>query len=77
MQRTARVQLDDLEFADDLATLSHTQQQIQKMTSLSAVYAAVSLNIHNEKSKILRYNTTCTNRITIDGETLKDVKTCT
>ncbi|VDO64260.1 unnamed protein product [Schistosoma curassoni] len=39
--------------------------------------AAVGLNIHKGKSKILRYNTTCTNPITIDGEDLEDVKTFT
>ncbi|VDO52564.1 unnamed protein product [Schistosoma margrebowiei] len=29
------------------------------------------------KSKILRYNTTCTDQITLDGETLEDIKTFT
>ncbi|VDP56221.1 unnamed protein product [Schistosoma mattheei] len=32
------------------------------------------LNIHKGKSKIFRYNTACTNPITIDGEDLEDVK---
>ncbi|VDP83103.1 unnamed protein product [Schistosoma mattheei] len=72
------MQLDDLEFADDLALLTHTQQQMQdKTTSVVAVLAAVDLNIHNGKSKILRYNTACTNPITLDGEDLEDVKTFT
>ncbi|VDO57784.1 unnamed protein product [Schistosoma margrebowiei] len=31
--------------------------------------------MHKGKSKILRYNTTCNNRITLDGEDLEDVKT--
>ncbi|VDP45110.1 unnamed protein product [Schistosoma margrebowiei] len=39
--------------------------------------AAVDLNIHKGKSKILQYNTACTNPITIDGEDLEDVKTFT
>ncbi|VDP70555.1 unnamed protein product [Schistosoma curassoni] len=39
--------------------------------------AAVGLNIHKGKSRILRYNTECTNPITIDGEDLEDVKTFT
>ncbi|VDP04899.1 unnamed protein product [Schistosoma mattheei] len=70
------MQLDDLDLADDLVPLSHTQQQMQeKTTSAAAVSAIVGLNIHKEKSKILRYNTTCTNPITIDGEDLEDVKT--
>ncbi|VDO78714.1 unnamed protein product [Schistosoma margrebowiei] len=71
-------QLDDLDFADDLALLSHTQQQIQeKTTSVAAASAAVGLNIHKGKSKILRHNTACNNPITIDGQDLEDVKTFT
>ncbi|VDO69781.1 unnamed protein product [Schistosoma margrebowiei] len=78
IQWTSRMQLDDLDFAHDLAFLSQTQQQIQeKMTSAAAVSAAVGLNIHKGKSRILRYNTACTNPITIDGEDLEDVKTFT
>ncbi|VDO61991.1 unnamed protein product [Schistosoma margrebowiei] len=53
IQWTSRMQLDDLDFADDLALLSHT------------------------KSKILRYNTACTNPIKIDRDDLEDVKTLT
>ncbi|VDP74266.1 unnamed protein product [Schistosoma curassoni] len=78
IQSTTRMQLNDLEFADDLALLSQTQQQMQeKTTSVAAASAAVGLNIHKGRSKILRYNTECTNRITLDGEDLEDVKTFT
>ncbi|VDO71891.1 unnamed protein product [Schistosoma margrebowiei] len=52
IQWTARMQLDDLDFAHDLALLSHTQQQMQeKTTSVVAVSAVVNLNIHKGKSK--------------------------
>ncbi|VDP53855.1 unnamed protein product, partial [Schistosoma mattheei] len=69
---TSRMQLDDLDFTDDLTLLSQTQQQMQEKTnSVVAASAAVSLNIHKEKSKILRYNTTCINPITLDGEDLE------
>ncbi|VDO92681.1 unnamed protein product [Schistosoma margrebowiei] len=62
IQWTSRMQLDDLDFADDLALPSHTRQQIQeKTTSVAAASAAVA----------------CTNPITIDGEDLEDVKTFT
>ncbi|VDP79170.1 unnamed protein product [Schistosoma curassoni] len=55
------MQLDDLDFADDLALLSQTQQQMQEKTnSVAAASAAVGLNIHEGKSRILRYNTECT-----------------
>ncbi|VDP49673.1 unnamed protein product [Schistosoma margrebowiei] len=39
--------------------------------------ATVGLSIRKGKSKILRHNTACNNRITIDGEDLEDVKTST
>ncbi|VDP83263.1 unnamed protein product [Schistosoma curassoni] len=68
------MQLDDLDFVDDLALLSQSQQQMQEKTT--SVAAAVGLNIHKRKSKVLPYNTACTNRITID-EYLEDVKTFT
>ncbi|VDO69256.1 unnamed protein product [Schistosoma curassoni] len=54
------------------------QQRMQeKTTSVAAASAAVGLNIHREKSKILRYKTACPNPITIDGEDLENVKTFT
>ncbi|VDP38994.1 unnamed protein product [Schistosoma margrebowiei] len=54
IQWTTRMQLDDLDFADDLALLSQTQQQMQeKTTSVAAASAAVGLNIHKGKSKVL------------------------
>ncbi|VDP56732.1 unnamed protein product [Schistosoma margrebowiei] len=78
IQWTSRMQLDDLNFADDLALLSQMQQQMQeKTTSVASASAAEGLNIHKRKSKILRYNTVYTNPITIDGEDLEDVKTST
>ncbi|VDO48698.1 unnamed protein product [Schistosoma margrebowiei] len=70
IQWTPTMQLDKLDFADDLALLSQTQQQMQKTTNV----AAVGLSIHKRKSEILLYNTSCTNPVTIDGEDLEDVK---
>ncbi|VDP49901.1 unnamed protein product [Schistosoma curassoni] len=65
-------------FADDLALLSQSQQQMQeKTTSVAAASTAVGLNIHKGKSRILRYNTACTNPVTLDGDDLEDVKTFT
>ncbi|VDP21612.1 unnamed protein product [Schistosoma margrebowiei] len=78
IQWTSKMQLDDLDFADDLALLSLTQQQMQEKTiSVAAASATVGLNIHKGKSKVRRYNTACTNPITIHGEDLEDVKTFT
>ncbi|VDP43681.1 unnamed protein product [Schistosoma curassoni] len=78
IQWAARMQLDDLDFADDLALLSQSQQQMQeKMITVAAASAALDLNTHRGKSKILRYNIACTNAVTIDGEDLEDVETFT
>ncbi|CAH8645197.1 unnamed protein product [Schistosoma haematobium] len=78
IQWTSRMRLDDLDFADDLVFPSQSQQQMQeKTTSVAAASASVGLNIHKGKSKILQYNTACTNPITIDGEDLEDVETFT
>ncbi|VDO80823.1 unnamed protein product [Schistosoma margrebowiei] len=43
----------------------------------TSVVAEVDLNTYKGKSKILRYNTTCTNRITLTGEDLDEVKNFT
>ncbi|VDO72670.1 unnamed protein product [Schistosoma margrebowiei] len=46
IQWTAQNQLDDLDFADDLALQSHTHEQMQiKTVSVAAVSASVGLNI--------------------------------
>ncbi|VDP50166.1 unnamed protein product [Schistosoma curassoni] len=76
IQWTARKQLDDLDLAGDLAFLSHIQQQMrEKTTGVAAASAAIGLSIHKGKSKVLRYNTTCTNQITLDEEDWEDVRT--
>ncbi|VDO48953.1 unnamed protein product [Schistosoma margrebowiei] len=49
----------------------------EKLTGVAAASEAVGLNIHKGKSRILRYNTTCNNGITLDGDALKDVKSFT
>ncbi|KAH9584422.1 hypothetical protein MS3_00006030, partial [Schistosoma haematobium] len=78
IQLTSKMQLDDLDYADDLALLSQTQKQMQEKTnSVAAASAAIGLNLHKGKSKTLRYNTTYANPVTIDGEDLEDVKTFT
>ncbi|VDP64075.1 unnamed protein product, partial [Schistosoma curassoni] len=63
MHCTGRMQLDDLDFADDLSLLSHTQQQMEEKATSVAL--------------IRRYNTARTNRIILDGDALDDVKTLT
>ncbi|VDP76857.1 unnamed protein product [Schistosoma curassoni] len=74
----AHNQLDDLDFAHDLALLSHTHEQMQiKSASVAAVSESVDLNIHKGKTKVLKYNTENVNPTTLDGETLEDVESFT
>ncbi|VDP28238.1 unnamed protein product [Schistosoma curassoni] len=70
------MQLDDLNFADDLALPSHTQLQMsEKAISVPAAASVlVGINIHKGKSTILLYKSTYNNRITHDGEAMEDVK---
>ena len=58
-------QLDDLDFADDLAH-SHRQMQ-EKTTYLARISAQVGLKINQKKTKILRLNTTCERPIMLEG----------
>ncbi|VDP31207.1 unnamed protein product [Schistosoma curassoni] len=66
MQWTALNQLEDLKFADGLALLLHTYEQMQmKKTSVVAAKG---------RSKILKHSTEKTSKITFDRETLEGVK---
>jgi len=57
-QWTLKTQLEDQDFANDLALLSHSHQQMQVKTSeLAAISSQVGLNIHQCKTKILKVNT--------------------
>ena len=50
-------QLEDLDFADDLALLSHSHTQMQnKTTRLNNLSSNLGLNIHIKKTKMLRIN---------------------
>ncbi|CAH8536943.1 unnamed protein product, partial [Schistosoma margrebowiei] len=78
IQWTARNQLDDLDFADDLALLSRTHEQMQmKTASVTAVSASVGLSIHKGKTKVLKFKAENNNPITLDGETLENVESFT
>ncbi|VDP44618.1 unnamed protein product [Schistosoma margrebowiei] len=78
LQWTAQNPLDDLNFADDLALLSHTHEQMQtKTVSVAAVSALVGFSIHKVKTKVLKFRTENSNPITLDGEALEDVESFT
>ncbi|VDO81527.1 unnamed protein product [Schistosoma margrebowiei] len=78
IQWTAQDRLDDLDFADDLALLSRSHEQMQiKTASVATVSASVGLNIHKGKTKVLKFKAENSNPITLDGETLEDVESFT
>lgn len=63
-------QLDDLDFADDLALLSHKHSQMQDKTStLESIASSIGLRINREKTKVMRINTNNIEPIVLqDGE---------
>ncbi|VDP66840.1 unnamed protein product [Schistosoma mattheei] len=78
IQWTAQNQLDDFDFADDLALLSHTHEQMRtKTASVEAVSASVDLNIHKRKTKVPKFKTENSSPITLDDETLENVESIT
>ena len=75
IQWTLLDQLDDLDFADDLALLSQKLQHMQEKTSiLEETAAKIGLKINKEKTKIMRINTTNTDPIKLRNEDLEEVE---
>lgn len=73
-------QLEDLDFADDLALLSHTYDQMQEKTSILVKNASKTRNqqgINKEKTKLMRINTNNTYSIEIDNSQLENVTSFT
>ncbi|VDP85097.1 unnamed protein product [Schistosoma mattheei] len=78
IQWAACIQLDDLNFADELALLSYTHEQMRmKTNSVAAASAALGFNIHKGKTKVLKYNTENTKPTTFDGKALEDMESFT
>ena len=69
-----RSKLNDLDFADDIALISSTKQQIQqKVRSLSNNSKVTGLKINSEKTKFLRLNTTNNKKVQVDDRDIDDV----
>ena len=67
--------LEDLDFADDLALLSHRLQDMQeKVNSLREASQKVGLRISQEKTKVMRINSRQEAPVTIEGMPAEDVK---
>ena len=78
IQWTLCEQLDDLDFADDLALLSHNHQQMQNKTNeLATISSQVGLKINEGKTKILKINTDRNDPVTLQGNALEEVETFT
>ena len=73
IQWTLLEQLDDLDFADDLALLSHSRQQMQAKTTQ---LAGTSLQTEG-KTKILKVNATNETPIVLHGRNLEEVEAFT
>ena len=75
IQWTLWTQLNNLNFADDLALLSHNHSQMQdKTTLLETTSAGTGLKINREKTELMKMNTTANAPITVGGEPIREVE---
>ena len=78
IQWTLWTQLDDLDFADDLALLSHNHNQMQDKTTMLAVTSlSTGLRINKKKTNLMMINTSTNNTVTIEGEPIPGVSSFT
>ena len=78
IQWTLWRQLNDLDYVDYLALLSHTRHQMQEKTSAIAdAVAHLDLNIHNGKRNVLTFNTVTHTPIVWEAEALDEVESFT
>ena len=78
IQWTLHEQLEDLDFADDLALLSHSHQQMQEKTSrLEEVAAVTGLIINRDKTKMMRLRNKTTQPIKLSSGTVEEVESFT
>jgi len=70
---TAR--LEDCDFADDIALLSHVQNDMQEKTDrVSKTAKGVGLKIHAGKTKLMKVKTKSSQKISINNTELEEVK---
>ncbi|XP_048729765.2 uncharacterized protein LOC125647117 [Ostrea edulis] len=75
IQWTMCQQLDDLDFADDIALISSTQQQMQDKTSLlAATSVKLGLKPNESKTKIMKINAKSKQSIKIRDTILEEVE---
>ena len=67
--------MDDLDFADDLALLSHSHNQMQdKTTRLERTSAGTGLKISKKKTELMKINASSGNPVTIGREPIREVE---
>jgi len=72
IQWTLWTQLDDLDFADDLALLSLSHSQMQdKTTRLETISAGTGLKISGKKTELMKINSTANTPVTVGGELIR------
>ena len=75
IQWTFLTQLDDLDFADDLALLSYNHSQMQDKTSpLDTTSAGTGLKINRKKTELMKMNTTANAPVAVGREPIKEVE---
>ena len=78
IQWTLWTQVDDLDFADDIALVSHNHSQMQDKTStVNQLSGSIGLRIHPGKSKMLKIKTEDIQAITVGGKPLEVVENFT
>ena len=69
------MQLDDYDFADDLALLSHNHSQMQDKTILlETTSAGTGLKINRKKTEPMKMNITSNAPVTVGGEPIRKVE---
>ena len=75
IQWTPWIQLDDLDFADDLLLMSHVSNQMQEKTDdLNSVSKSCGLNMHKVKTKVMKNSAAAGSKeILLEGTPLEEV----
>jgi hypothetical protein len=74
IRRTTTTTLEGLDFADDIALLSHRHQDMQEKTCVMATTAAnLGLNVSTKKTKSMRMNARVKDNIELIGNEIEEV----
>ena len=72
---TPFTQLEDLDYADDIALLSHTERHIQEKTDRLWSYGQqIGLKVNNKKTKLMTVNVHRNVKIMVGGEAIETTK---